>query len=112
MLDSDETKKAPEAKVYLRHVASLQTFDFKIEINGVFVSIVPGREDLTELTGLTEDQLGHIRAGMMVSPKGHEMVELLDWLIEESKKDQEGRYVSASSAEVVRGQATLSQPSP
>lgn len=92
-----------EGKVYLRFTARTGTFDFKLEMAGKPVPM--GNKE--ELTGLTHEQLMHIRAGMTAAPGGQEIADLLDWLIIEAKKDPEGRYVSASSAKVAEGQATV-----
>lgn len=98
----DSAGRPNEGQVYLRYDKAKDTFDFKMEIEGKLIG--------KELTGLTMEQLGLMRTGMLSAQHkeaGEGMAQLFDWLIAEAKKDPEGRYVSASSAQVSAGQATI-----
>lgn len=93
-----------DGKLYLRYKKETGTFDFKMEYDGKTVLMA---EDKDEIRDMTAAQLAAVREGFLTLPKGDLMAELFDCLVIEAKKDPEGRYVSASSAKVVSGQAVV-----
>lgn len=82
-------------EMFLRHDAGRKTFQFKLT------------ED-SQAVDIPEAKIPEMIASMKTAgPEGAKMVEVMTFLVDAAKKDQAGRWVSASDAPLKSGQATL-----
>jgi hypothetical protein len=85
----------PVVRIYMRYDKARHVFEFK-----------PGEDAQT--IEFPESALPQVRAKMLADPKdGQGRAEGFDFLVNEARKDPEGRFVSVTNAPVVEGQAVL-----